>query len=621
MALKCKGVDGKNLFVKMMLIKDAWVPVISVCNQRLYKITVVPSVVAVTGISVSSSGPFITISWNLSKYTMTGQIKVNDGDWVDWGVSVPSSDNQVTINSRQFEAIAGDLVQIRLRFTDGVDFSHHYTSDQITISFFKLLIGGNTTPNLTNFTSNWVADESVVYQLEGNDITVNDPTLITEIRVGFYSMSGEINISQCSNLIYFRCSGNNFTLINANGCSNLETLLCNINHNLVSLILDGCTNLNTLTCSATALSSLDISETNISYLNCANVSNLQYVESHSGFGSVDGTYVVLSSCGLSVDSINDLINDIVPTVDSNLFIDSNPGSSNCNFTIALDKGWSVTGGPAKIFFGSEVPALADFVNGSVGDVRYTLYGNDIYLNNIDKLVSLDLSNSNIQGRLYLISQNQSASLFVTLNLSNCSGLTSFGLNQTNVNSLNVSGCVGLTELDCSQNKLTTFSMLNNTSIDSIYCDNPNITNINVSGCLMLATLRCNSSPLLSSYNITGCNISDISFQNTGLTSAHFTSCVDVNIQGSPIESFIANNCGINRVNIASAVLSSLSLTNDSNLHFININNSLLTASQLNDIFTSLPTRSGDGEIDLMYSTGADTCDASIAENKGWTVNK
>jgi hypothetical protein len=46
----------------------------------------------------------------------------------------------------------------------------------------------------------------------------------------------------------------------------------------------------------------------------------------------------------------------------------------------------------------------------------------------------------------------------------------------------------------------------------------------------------------------------------------------------------------------------------------------MTAAQLNDLFTSLPSVSGGQVIRITGATGAGSCTQSIATNLGWTVN-
>ena len=68
-------------------------------------------------------------------------------------------------------------------------------------------------------------------------------------------------------------------------------------------------------------------------------------------------------------------------------------------------------------------------------------------------------------------------------------------------------------------------------------------------------------------------------------------------------------------------LSSLSLNSNTALFFIDCQNNLFVALQLNNLFNSLhenPVSSGKTVI-ISGNSGADSCDKSIAEKKGWTV--
>ena len=140
----------------------------------------------------------------------------------------------------------------------------------------------------------------------------------------------------------------------------------------------------------------------------------------------------------------------------------------------------------------------------------------------------------------------------------------------NITSLNVSKCPALTVLDCAENNLTSLDVSKNTALTYLFCKRNNLTSLDVSKCPVLTELGCWSNKLTSL---------DVS-KNTALTRL---------------------NCEDNK----------------------------LTSSALNQIFRDLPQgktwTEGHGyteqsSIFISRNPGTDTCDKSIAENKGWEVN-
>ena len=129
----------------------------------------------------------------------------------------------------------------------------------------------------------------------------------------------------------------------------------------------------------------------------------------------------------------------------------------------------------------------------------------------------------------------------------------------NLTSLNVSGCTALTELNCYEN---------------------NLTSLNVSGCTALTYLDC------SPNNLTSLDVS----KNTALTYL---------------------SCGYNN-------LTSLDVSKNTALTDLSCGYNNFSASALNQIFRDLPQVTS-GTIYMSGNPGTETCDKSIAKNKGWNV--
>ncbi len=131
--------------------------------------------------------------------------------------------------------------------------------------------------------------------------------------------------------------------------------------------------------------------------------------------------------------------------------------------------------------------------------------------------------------------------------------------RNNLTSLDVSKNTALTELNCSINNLTSLDVSKNTKLTLLSCYDNNLTSLDVSKNTALKFLCCDDN------NLTSLDVS----KNTKLT-----------------------------------------------LLYCNSNN--FSASALNQIFRDLPQVTS-GTIYMSGNPGTETCDKSIAENKGWKV--
>ena len=125
-------------------------------------------------------------------------------------------------------------------------------------------------------------------------------------------------------------------------------------------------------------------------------------------------------------------------------------------------------------------------------------------------------------------------------------------------------------LNCEDNNLTSLDVSGCTALRKLYCYYNNLTSLDVSGCTALTELECDGNNL-TSLNVSGC---------TALT-------------------------------------------------YLNCEDNKLTSSALNQIFRDLPQgktwteghgRTEQSSIIIYDNPGSNTCDKSIAENKGWEVN-
>jgi hypothetical protein len=120
---------------------------------------------------------------------------------------------------------------------------------------------------------------------------------------------------------------------------------------------------------------------------------------------------------------------------------------------------------------------------------------------------------------------------------------------------------GLTGFNCAYSNATSLNASKCPALEELWCEHNQITSLNTGGCPMLWKLSC--------------------FDN------HLTSS-SLDISGCPVLQVL--DCHINQ----------------------------LDSTALNVVFTALPTRTKDyGYLSIYDNPGADSCNRTIAENKGW----
>jgi hypothetical protein len=146
-------------------------------------------------------------------------------------------------------------------------------------------------------------------------VTINEEG-ISYFLIGNYHCE-ELTAS-CPALEALNCLDNQLISLNVSGCPALKSLQCSDNQ-LTALNVRGYTALERLYCSDNRLTALDVS-------GCAALKELR----------CEGNQ-------LSAGALNTLF-DTLPVRSSraNIFIESNPGTSACNLSIATSKGWWVS---------------------------------------------------------------------------------------------------------------------------------------------------------------------------------------------------------------------------------------------------------------------------------------
>jgi len=201
-------------------------------------------------------------------------------------------------------------------------------------------------------------------------------------------------------------------------------------------------------------------------------------------------------------------------------------------------------------------------------------------------------------------------------------------------SLEIGQNVALTHLYCSRNQLSSLNVISNIALTTLYCYDNQIGNLDVSRNSKLKTLYCGPNKL---------KILDVS-KNSELEvlycgSNQFTS-LDVS-KNSNLNTLICDGNQINNLNVKGLTklknlncgrytytpeglgnhLTSLDVSGCTSLSTLNCENNLLTIESLNVLFGTLHenTISSGKDIFISHNPGAEGCDKSIAENKGWWV--
>lgn len=169
-------------------------------------------------------------------------------------------------------------------------------------------------------------------------------------------------------------------------------------------------------------------------------------------------------------------------------------------------------------------------------------------------------------------------------------VTKFRCTQYQLTALDISKCTTITELTCLDSEITSLDVSKNIALTRLDCRYSQLTELDVSKNIDLRILYC------SSNDLTTLDVSN----NTALT-------------------FL--DCGATQ-------LTALDISKNTALTEIQCDVNELSSTALNKIFTDLPKgrrwidENGGTQqsyIDISNNPGSETCNKSIAENKGWKV--
>ena len=221
------------------------------------------------------------------------------------------------------------------------------------------------------------------------------------------------------------------------------------------------------------------------------------------------------------------------------------------------------------------------------------------------LQNLNVSNLNNLGHLDL--QNNS---LPTLDASNLSSLKLLLCQNNNLTSINTSGLGSLQYLHCYNNQLTNLSVSGLTDLTSLDCHNNSLSELNLNSNTKLERLKCCLNPI-SSLNV------------SSLKELYYFECNRNNLT----QLDVSNNTKLRSLGCAGnqlgGNLTGISSLNSQALSFVNISNNNMTKENLEDIFNQLPDKTNIANqkcfIYIDGNPGTETCDKTLATNKGWQI--
>ena len=224
-------------------------------------------------------------------------------------------------------------------------------------------------------------------------------------------------------------------------------------------------------------------------------------------------------------------------------------------------------------------------------------------------------------------------------------LQSLGCGMNRLTSLDVSKSIELKGLECGNNLLTDLDLSNNTALQSLSCSNNPLTNLDLSNNIALTILTMDFISLPSidltnnielerlTYRYSELTNLDVSKNTklywlwcgfnklTSLDVRNNTALIMLNCEYNQLTSLdLNNNIMLTNLYCGNNHLSSLDVRNNTVLKTLDVTINQLSTSALNNLFGTLHSNNvGHKEIFIDNNPGTNTCNRSIATNRGWYV--
>lgn len=301
--------------------------------------------------------------------------------------------------------------------------------------------------------------------------------------------------------------------------NNLTRLACTDN-SFTSLDVSGCSALQYFYCSGNPLTSLNLANGNMSSfiyilakghadLFCIQVDNVaaaEYMWGNKGFFDSWATFNTDCAnfnpnpvCTINIPDIN-FKNALL----SNLSINTDGNNEiECAEALAYTGAINVDG--LNITDMTGIEAFVNISSLSCNNQQTSFIGssylttlNIVGLNALDSVSctgNVKFKEFTANGCINLTKVNVSTSDTLSVNLSNCLALTTLNLSNKRLKALTISGCSALENLNCSNNLLTTLDVSTNTALTTLNCSNNKLTALTTFNNVNLTTLDCSTNEL------------------------------------------------------------------------------------------------------------------------------
>lgn len=313
---------------------------------------------------------------------------------------------------------------------------------------------------------------------------------LISLSISEHSLTGTLDLSNCSALASLDCYGNDLTEINLSGCSALQVIWCGRN-SLTNLDVTDCVALEALYCDYGSLETLDVSGCSaLQTLYCNN--NALTSLNLSNCVALEGLYCNNNALTeLDISSCSGLVwlcacDNALSTLDI----------SSCSYLQTLR------------IAGNDFSSL-DLSGGNLTQLDVARCA---------ALETLDCSENNI----------------VNLNLSQCYALTNLQCSHNTIASLTVAECVLLEKLDFCDNIVPSIDLVHNAALRELYCPGNRLTKLNASACPQLEICVCSDNMLTEFEFAPQLTLRTFNCSNNPLTS--------LNVSSGELESLDVSNC-------------------------------------------------------------------------------
>jgi Leucine-rich repeat (LRR) protein len=454
-----------------------------------------------------------------------------------------------------------------------------------------------------------------------NTLDVTSNVALVDLRCGYNDLTS-LDISNCPSLRKLWIWNNQITSLNLADNPHLDSVDFSYN-NITNIDLSANTELLSLNCGFNQITDLDLSSNILlEELYCYN-NNLTSLNIQNGNNS-----------NLIYFAANNNPNGLCVKVD-----DVTTMQTNWPNAIDVGSNYSVTCGPCTVF----IPD-ANFKAALVNNPTINTNGNsEIECSEATAYTSfINVSNSNIsdltgiEAFTGITMLNCSVNQLTDLDLSTNTALTNLNCTGNNISNLNISNCLNLVELFCSVNQITSLDLSNHIYLEQILCNENALTSLNIQNGFnailtnFLATtnpnLTCiavdNVNDMIANWpsaidgvtaynlncNVCTINIPDANFKAALLANPYINTNSNQEVECTEAASFtgsifvlnsniadltgIEEFLGVTQLNCSSNQLTSLDLSANAALYFVDANFNQLTnltlpsGSTLSDVIVS-----------------------------------